>query len=524
MFKWALNIVLALVIFNVSTLQAKTYVQETKHVKVNLHTQFDALNSQQTLGVILEFDIADGWHIFSENPGEIGMPTTISWKENSKYKVLEGYWSPDKEFENEGFVQRGFSDKAYYQTALVPNKNNENRYDLEVNIKWLACKGECYPEQANFIFSLENTELEQLETDGWKNIFAKAQRAFDPKENKINVAYLLLMAFLGGIIMNIMPCVFPILAIKIVNLLNNKTNKKQQLFKAISYFFGVVLSFVVLAIILWILKHIGQTAGWGFQLQSPWFVGFMALLFIIIGLMLLDVFGVDFSFVEKYTKNKNYIVASFLSGLLAVLIASSCTAPLMGVAIGYALGASTNIYFAVFVALGAGYALPFSLIELFPQAIRKLMPKSGKWMNIFKKLLSVPVFLTALWLLWVLYGQLVPQKQANLMWQDYDAQKIDQLVKMKKPVFIDFTAKWCLTCVINKKTTLQSREFEKLAQQKEIKLFVADWTNNDPEIAKALEYYQRSSVPLYVYYNGEDEKFEILPSILTIKIINDRIK
>ena len=523
MLKWAINVVLALTIFNVSTLYAKTYSQETKHVKVNLHTQYDAFNPQQNLGILFEFDIADGWHIFSENPGEIGMPTTISWKEKSQYNILGGSWSPDEEFENEGFIQRGFSNKAYYQTALIPYANNETDYDFEVKIKWLACKGECYPEQKTFIFSLAKSDFEQLETNDWKSAFAKAQREFEPKQNEIGIISLLLMAFLGGIIMNIMPCVFPILAIKIVNLLNHETNKKQQLFKALSYMIGVVVSFVVLAAILWGLKGIGQTVGWGFQLQSPWFVGFMALLFIIIGLMLLDVFGVDFSFVEKYTKSKNHIAASFLSGLLAVLIASSCTAPLMGVAIGYALGANTNIYFAVFVVLGIGYALPFALIELFPQTIRKIMPKSGKWMVIFKKLLSVPVFLTAIWLLWVLYGQIVPQKHTSLIWQDYDVQKIDRLVAMKKPVFIDFTAKWCLTCVINKKTTLQSKEFEKLAQQKEINLFVADWTNNDPEIAKALEYYQRSSVPLYVYYSGKDDKYIILPQILTPSVVKKYI-
>ena len=109
------------------------------------------------------------------------------------------------------------------------------------------------------------------------------------------------------------------------------------------------------------------------------------------------------------------------------------------------------------------------------------------------------------------------------MWQDYDAQKIDRLVAMKEPVFIDFTAKWCLTCVINKKTTLQSKKFEELAKHKGIHLFVADWTNNDPEIAKALEYYQRSSVPLYVYYSGKDDKYIILPQILTPSVVKKYI-
>ena len=284
---------------------------------------------------------------------------------------------------------------------------------------------------------------------------------------------------------------------------------------------GVGVSFMVVATIMLILRAGGNKIGWGFQLQSPIFVAIMMILFVVIGLLLLDVITLNSPITKQYNISSP-ILSSLVTGLLAVLIATPCTAPFMGIAIGYALSAPVIEFYPVFLSLSLGYALPFAIAEMFPEQIRKILPSSGKWMDILKKIFSIPVFLTAIWLGWVLYGQLNPYKEADLDWHTYNKKQVQELVKNNEKVFINFTAKWCLTCIVNKKTSLQSDEFENLVKKYDVKLFEADWTNNNPEILEALEMYGRNSVPLYVFYHNG--KYEILPQILTPKIINNVLK
>lgn len=507
--------------------QAVVMEQETDKVKVSLHTQYDEVNPAQNLGILLKFQLRDGWHIFSQNTGEFGMPTKVECSLPQGAKLLASGWSRDEEFVSEDIVQRGFGDTAYYQAVIQPAADSAN-FDLTVKIKWLACREECVPEQKIFTIKLPISDKTQAATIDWQTELAAAEPWFAPQENTPrpdDIVWILLFAFAGGVIMNAMPCVFPILAIKVIALAQSSYNRRKNRLEALFYTLGVVLCFMTVATILLWLRLQGEHIGWGFQLQSPWFVGIMAAVFGLIGLLLLDIITFKNPLANQIGKMSfsGQLLNSFMTGLLAVLVASPCTAPFMGIAIGYTLSAPIYMYYPVFLALSLGYALPFALADMFPKAIHKILPRPGKWMLILKRFFALPVFLTMIWLLWVLHGQLTPQNQNGATWHKYSPESVAAAVEQHQPVLIDFTAKWCLTCLLNKRSTLDTVEFAALARQHQLLLLRADWTNNDPQIGQALEYYGRNSIPLYVYYDGKSAEYKLLPQLLTPDIIRAQL-
>lgn len=344
-----------------------------------------------------------------------------------------------------------------------------------------------------------------------------------------NLFLIMLMAFIGGIILNFMPCIFPILTIKAISLAQSPYNRRKSQIESFLYTAGVVISFFLIATVLIWLRSQGEQIGWGFQLQSPIFVGVMIAIFFVILLMLLDIVNLKNPFANKVGRIsfKRQQINAFVTGFFAVLIASPCTGPFMGIAIGYTLAKPVYVYYPVFLALSIGYALPFALIGLFPKAIHRILPRPGKWMDILKKLFAIPIFLTIMWLIWVLYSQLnanQPEKSKEIFWKNYNTDVVAELVAKKERVFIDFTAKWCITCLANEKIALQSKEFEHLVHLKKIHIFKADWTNRDTEITNALAFYGRNSIPLYVYYDGENPNYVVLPQLLTPSILKEYLR
>lgn len=518
-----------LAFFASCNVQALELSRRTDMVDVELVSAFNAVNPNQNIEFLIRFNMKNGWHIFAQNPGEIGMPTQVEWQLPRGYDVLETSWSKDKPFENEGIIQYGYGDTAYYKTTIRPHPEILNKAPMKTKIKWLACKEECVPGHAEFEFTLPLTHQDLVPTPQWNTEFAAAQRWFFPENGQpVYWGAVLVMAFLGGLILNFMPCILPILTIKAISLAQSSFDRRKNRLEALFYTIGVIFSFLTVATILLILRLNGEYVGWGFQLQSPVFVGIMIVIFVIIALMLLDVVTIRNPLANAAGRMsfKNHLISSFMTGFLAVLIASPCTAPFMGIAIGYTLTAPVAAYYPVFLALGLGYALPFALIHLHPQAIHKILPRPGKWMDTLKKIFAVPVILTCIWLGWVLYAQLAQPAETSgkLDWQPYRKEAVEQLVRERKPVFIDFTAKWCLTCLLNKKSSLQSDEFERLVKQRGLNLYTADWTNNDEYIAQALAEYGRNSIPLYVYYDGKSDDYLILPQLLTPQILEDYLQ
>jgi len=323
--------------------------------------------------------------------------------------------------------------------------------------------------------------------------------------------YMILLAFFGGIVLNAMPCVFPILSLKIFTLLKKPQSGIEPYKNALFYTIGVLLSFIILALVLMWLKSNGENIGWGFQLQSPWFIGIMAVVFMLLFLFMSDIihfpnFAGDFIY-------KISGINEFTTGFFAVLVASPCAGPFMGAAIGYAFTRTNSEVLAIFTALACGYALPYALIEMFPAALHRILPKPGAWMQKVKYILSVPILLTALWLGSILYTQIKTDiytaDTADLNWQPFDIEKIAELNAQNKNIFVDFTADWCLTCQFNEKIILKSKRFKKFVEQNDVVLFVADLTEHNAEYSAALSAYGRDAIPLYIYYH--QGKYEILP-------------
>ncbi len=327
-----------------------------------------------------------------------------------------------------------------------------------------------------------------------------------------SLLYILLLSFLGGFILNFMPCVFPVLSLKAISYANLQQNKRG----ALLYLCGVISSFLSLAALLYILRQTGSAIGWGFQLQSPIFVFIMLIIFLILFLMILDIITISSKILNWFNKMGN--MNSFMSGFFAVLIASPCTGPFLGAVLGYTLMQNPSIYFMIFISLSLGYALPLTLLELYPKSFSKLMPKSGKWTIILKYILSVPVFLTILWLAWILFHQLSNSADNNdtLHFKPYDETEIVSLINSGQPVFIEYTAKWCLTCLLNEKTVLNTKDFISFAKKNKILLYRADWTEQDPIIGQSIKSYSRNSVPLYVYYPPRQQNYILLPQILKL--------
>lgn len=365
----------------------------------------------------------------------------------------------------------------------------------------------------------------------------------------------LLGGLIGGLLLNLMPCVFPVLAIKVMGFARHGADARAQRRNGWAYAAGVILSFVALGAVLLALRAAGEQLGWGFQLQSPWVVAGLAALFSLIGLNLAGVFELANVVPDRLANlhSRNPLADAFLSGVVAVAIASPCTAPFMGASLGFAVGMPAAEALVVFAALGVGMALPYVLISWVPALIRWL-PRPGAWMDTFRRAMAFPMFATVVWLVWVIGQQSGIDGAASLLalllclaalvwaltlrgtarvvltalvlafsawltasvgrnvvapapiaatettsgWHTWSAQKQADLLAQGQPVFVDYTAAWCVTCQYNKRTTLANAQVLADFAQHNVALLRADWTRRDTAITAELAKLGRSGVPVYV--------------------------
>lgn len=367
----------------------------------------------------------------------------------------------------------------------------------------------------------------------------------------------LLGAFFGGILLNLMPCVFPVLAIKVMGFAQHGSDQRAQRAGGVAYAVGVVLSFLLLGALMLALRAAGQQLGWGFQLQSPAVVAALATLFALIGLNLSGVFEVGQFLPASWAaaRAQHPTVDALLSGVLAVAVASPCTAPFMGAALGLAIALPAAQALLLFAAIGCGMALPYLAAAFWP-ALAQRLPRPGAWMEVFRRLMAFPMYGAAVWLLWVLgqqtgingaaallallvalalllwtlglqgkarrwlaplaalllaallmsAGPLVlrqqpesaPQAAAGARWQPWSAEAQQALLAQGKPVFVDFTAAWCVTCQYNKRTTLTRADVLAALDAAGVQTLRADWTRRDATIGAELQRLGRAGVPTYV--------------------------
>ena len=395
------------------------------------------------------------------------------------------------------------------------------------------------------------------------------------QQSGISLLTAIIFALIGGLILNLMPCVLPVIALKALSLVKNANESRSSVtMNASAYVFGVILTFMVIASLLISFKNAGELIGWGYQLQSPFIVTLLCLLIFSIGLILvanIDIFS-SAGKLERFNKGSG-LVNSFLTGTLSVIVASPCTAPFMGAALGFALIQPDIYSYLVFLSLAVGFALPYFLIAIFPSLVN-FLPKPGQWMESLKQLFGFMMFGAAIWLLWVLANQvdansllivmvglflsgfiLWLQKinfkhliktalilvfvygyslvnwdfKENVGTKDSDsvAWSLEREIDLRdgnKSYFINFTAAWCITCQVNEAVAFTDNVME-VFDNKDITYLKADWTNRNATIAKELEKYNRSGLPVYVYWNKNLDEPMVLNELLTegylMEIVNE---
>jgi thiol:disulfide interchange protein DsbD len=650
-------------------------IAKTPQLTVDLVAEPTPINSGKTVTLALRFNPVPGWHIYWENPGDSGLPPSVTWKLPSGWTAGPLQFPFPEKILLSPLVSYGYEQETLLLTTFtIPDYEKiPSSFPIEADIEWLVCKETCLPGKAHLNLTLSiqpkpNIDLQGLFDDvrkdlptslphipisansegsamqitvqpqtkvGSLNFFPEGDflDEFKPSKTEVlssgklqltlplkekakipsslqgvlvaenpwdtsghralaisvalespstptsHLPLTLLFAFLGGLILNVMPCVFPILSLKALHLVQISSESRSAARReGIAFSFGVLLSLLALAGLLIILRASGQSLGWGFQLQSPPVVWLLLALLLALSLNLLSVFEFQSLLGGLAAKKKSQGWAgAFASGLLAVAVASPCTAPFMGVALAAAFALPPHTTLLIFSFLAFGFALPVLLFSFFP-ALLSFLPKPGAWMNTFKKILSIPMLAAVLWLAWVayrlsgasaflpallgaialslgllLYGrsqhsfppsstlrwgglalvllaavipatvlktastELVSHHPDRLAWSD---EEVARQLAAGHTVFIDFTAAWCLTCQVNERLTLSHPDVQAAFRSNNIAFLVADWTRRDPAITSALHKYGREGVPTYVILRpAPNSNPQLLPEIITPSIV-----
>ena len=462
--------------------------------------------------------------------------------------------------------------EVYYdslEATVAPTKTSE-LVQIKVTYQGCADAGLCYPpETKSFLWHMASGEIQTGSLASTSTETGSGDGASGAANMGLMTA--VVFAFLGGIILNIMPCVFPILSLKALSFTHGSSDQHRR--ASLVYAAGVITSFMALASVLVAIQQTGQLIGWGFQLQNTGFVIGLAYLFTVMGLSLngLVHFGTSMMNVGQSLTEQDGDAGNFFTGVLAVVVASPCTAPFMGTALGYALTQPISVTLIVFAALGAGMALPMIILSHSSAAVRAL-PKPGPWMDTAKNVLAFPLYLTTVWLLWVagnqagvntmalaltglvllalaayLYGESPIRKgisvallagaaylaipsgndasgsdasrtlsEGQVAWS---ADALEQFIARGEPVFVDVTADWCITCLANEAAVLFTPETEQAFIDAEIPYMIADWTDYDADIGRFVQSHGRSGIPLYVMYPRGGGEPVILPQLLTYDIV-----
>jgi len=650
-------------------------IAKTPQLTVDLVAEPTPIISGKTVTLALRFNPVPGWHIYWKNPGDSGLPPSVTWKLPPGWTAGPLQFPFPEKILLPPLVSYGYEQETLLLTTFtIPDYEKIPSYfPIEADIDWLVCKETCLPGKAHLNFTLStqpkpNIDLQGLFDDvrkdlpivlpnipisansegsalqitvqpqtkvGSLNFFPEgdfldefkpsktevlssgklqltlplkekaklpsslqgvlvAENPWDtsgrralaisaalksPSTSTSRLPLTLLFAFLGGLILNVMPCVFPILSLKALHFVQISSESRSAARReGIAFSFGVLLSLLALAGLLIILRASGQSLGWGFQLQSPPVVWLLLALLLALSLNLLGVFEFQSLLGGLAAKKKSQGWAgAFASGLLAVAVASPCTAPFMGVALAAAFALPPHTTLLIFSFLAFGFALPVLLFSFFP-ALLSFLPKPGAWMNTFKKILSIPMLAAVLWLAWVayrlsgapaflpallgaialslgliLYGrsqhsfspsstlrwgglalvllaavipatvlktastELVSPHPDRLPWSE---EEVTRQLAAGHTVFIDFTAAWCLTCQVNERLTLSHPDVQAAFRANNIAFLVADWTRRDPAITSALHKYGREGVPTYVILRpAPNSTPQLLPEIITPSIV-----
>ena len=507
----------------------KTLVSH-EHVSLELISSVNSIPKENNLHLGLYFKLDPGWKIYWKYPGKAGYPPGIDWVKSKNIKDLEILWPKPEEFEILGMESLGYSKEVILPIKLIIENNNEKLL-ANFDVDYLTCKKICIPFNDNLILNIPTG-------DGQVSEYGKVINQYIDKSNYLNYSSLLnpdsillflFIAFVGGVILNFMPCVFPVLSLKIYNVLsqqqqniNNKTIKRNFL----ATILGIIFSFFVLSLITVLLKSLGHSLGWGFQFQSPIFLSFMILILILFSLNLIDVFSIDIPFFFKkflnkvinFNKKSSEFFQNFLLGSFITILSTPCSAPFIGTALGFAFVSSNQVIFLIFFCISLGLSSPYIILATKPQ-ILSFLPKPGLWMKKFKYFLSFLLILTAIWLASVLLIQInvINNDSKNNNWLNFDTIKLKELVNENNIVFVDITADWCMTCFYNKKTVLDRKKVKNIFEKYDVKKMRGNLTKPNKEINKYINSYGRFGIPANVIYSPSAPQGILLSELLTVR-------
>lgn len=537
-----------------------------------------ATANQVTPNIVLNWDIEPGYYLYHKefriNAYVDGQAVPV------EYQIPKGKIKYDENFSEDREV--------FYDNVSIPVTAEDvaanQILQLSVRAQGCADAGLCYVPNTKY-FEVDfgngtttptgNFLAKQGTTVGDSSANSTAAAAVIDAE-PVSVTYLLymmLLALAGGLILNLMPCVFPVLSIKALSFVSARGSDHSHHVHGWVYTAGAVSSFLAMGGIIVGIRAAGGNADWGMQLQSPVFVAMMVYLFLIMGLSLSGFvhFGSSLMGIGQSLTTRQGLQGSFFTGVLAVVVASPCTAPAMATALGVALTQSAPVALTIFACLGFGLALPFLILSYSPK-LASYLPKPGAWMETLKQILAFPLYLTAAGGLWVLgrqtssdtltvvilggiaivfaiwlwqkrprstfgkYSQIAlclvaviggialgvqaPNYGKGDYWQDYSPELVAQLRAEGRPLFINLTAAWCITCHANERIALSRDEVKEAAEKYNIAMIKGDYTNEDPRITELLHEYRRVGVPTYLMFSTDSSKpAEILPQVLTIDTV-----
>jgi thiol:disulfide interchange protein DsbD len=576
---------------------AITTLSATPHVTAEIIPAYTQVTPGSSVSLNVRLDIAPGWHIYGENPGDAGVPTRIAWQyDAAKFHFSDISWPVPSRFETAGLESFGYKDRVVFpfSVTLLASAMRGDRLDFVADIRWIACRELCIPESARVTGSVLVGDALIVNP-----LFADTIGLSDAAAVSLSggwglIVLMLGAAFLGGLLLNVMPCVFPVLSLKLFQFLPKVDTSslgnavefpsgtvdvpalRRDIF---AYASGVLVSFWVMTAVLLVVRQFLGVVGWGIQLQYPGVVFGLMLLFLVLALNFFGLFEIGLSFQRLGQGPKTHAAREFWSGVLIVLVATPCTAPFLGAAIGFALGQSAWVAAVVLTAMGLGLASPMVFLAFFPSVLKR-MPKPGAWMLRVRQFLGFPMLGSVIWLFWVLLQQwgemaLLPvlvlllclafglwcvglcqhsgrfrlgsgilivllavsvfgylslspsRSQTSVVaasdFAPFSDEALAAALDSGRPVFVDVTASWCLTCQVNKKVVLETDAAKALFEKSKVILLRADWTTQDQRITEYLSSFQRSGVPMYVYY-APGKPGQVLPEVLRMSVLEAAIR
>lgn len=514
----------------------------------------------------VEFILKDGWKIYGNMPGSFVMPPKFDFKSSKNYRAHSAIW-PEPILESEKIVDNLVKYFVYRDRVIIPIEiiTNLAQEDLDIKLQmdYGICKDICIPAYQEFDLKIKSGQIDEKALKIIQEFYPKPiskqdqpNYNFDQQKNRISL--ILFFAVIGGAILNIMPCVLPVLSIKLLSIINHSDSSIQRVrFAFVSTIIGILFCFIVFSAIASLIKLTGNALGWGLQFQNPYFLTALMVILVFFTTNLLGVFDINFSgkianlLVKNSDRSKAHIFwPNFLSGILAVTLATPCSAPFLGSAISFALTDSYSNIFLIFFAIGIGFSLPY-IILLFAPKLVYLLPKPGPWMIKFRQVMAGFLMATLIWIIYVLIGNIgflpamsiavfsmllvgalkikikyfrrvtivllligifsmpfeLYQKQSaiysyrNDFWYSFDETKISHYLAKNQLVVVDVTANWCITCKFNKIRVLEDEEVMKILKSGDIISMRADITRPKPEVMEFLKKHNRYAIPFNVIYS-----------------------